>query len=55
MDTGRSDIAFFESLPTADRSKVDFGTVRGTQFLQPLFEFSLACAGCRRIDDHGSF
>src|SRR5262249_62105280 len=29
-----------------DRSRVDFGTVRGTQFLQPLFEFSLACAGC---------
>ncbi|HEV8565828.1 MAG TPA: pyruvate:ferredoxin (flavodoxin) oxidoreductase [Actinoplanes sp.] len=46
LDSGRSDIAFFESLPTADRSKVDFGTVRGTQFLQPLFEFSLACAGC---------
>ena len=30
----------------ADRSRVDFGTVRGTQFLQPLFEFSGACAGC---------
>jgi pyruvate-ferredoxin/flavodoxin oxidoreductase len=25
---------------------VDFGTVRGTQFLQPLFEFSGACTGC---------
>jgi pyruvate-ferredoxin/flavodoxin oxidoreductase len=25
---------------------VDFGTVRGTQFLEPLFEFSAACAGC---------
>jgi pyruvate-ferredoxin/flavodoxin oxidoreductase len=25
---------------------VDFETVRGTQFLQPLFEFSGACAGC---------
>src|ERR1019366_4604003 len=25
---------------------VDFGTVRGTQYLQPLFEFSGACAGC---------
>jgi len=25
---------------------VDFGTVRGAQFLQPLFEFSGACAGC---------
>jgi pyruvate-ferredoxin/flavodoxin oxidoreductase len=46
LAAGRDDISFFESLPTADRSRVDFGTVRGTQFLQPLFEFSLACAGC---------
>jgi pyruvate-ferredoxin/flavodoxin oxidoreductase len=42
----RENIAFFETLPVADRSRVDFGTVRGTQFLQPLFEFSGACAGC---------
>jgi len=42
----RENIAFFETLPVADRSRVDFGTVRGAQFLQPLFEFSLACAGC---------
>jgi pyruvate-ferredoxin/flavodoxin oxidoreductase len=42
----RENIAFFETLPVADRSAVDFGTVRGTQFLQPLFEFSSACAGC---------
>ena len=42
----RRNIAFFESLPVADRSRVDFGTVRGTQYLQPLFEFSGACAGC---------
>jgi pyruvate-ferredoxin/flavodoxin oxidoreductase len=42
----REKIAFFERLPTADRSRVDFGTVRGTQFLEPLFEFSGACAGC---------
>jgi pyruvate-ferredoxin/flavodoxin oxidoreductase len=42
----RESIAFFETLPVADRSRVDFGTVRGTQFLQPLFEFSGACAGC---------
>src|SRR6185503_513341 len=27
-------------------SRVDFGTVRGTQYLEPLFEFSGACAGC---------
>jgi pyruvate-ferredoxin/flavodoxin oxidoreductase len=46
MDTERKNIEFFESLPTNDRSRVDFGTVRGTQFLEPLFEFSGACAGC---------
>ncbi|MHB1571723.1 MAG: 4Fe-4S binding protein, partial [Solirubrobacteraceae bacterium] len=42
----RENIAFFEQLPIADRARVDFGTVRGTQFLEPLFEFSGACAGC---------
>ncbi len=42
----RTDIAFFEKIPLNDRSKVDFSSVRGTQFLEPLFEFSGACAGC---------
>src|SRR6266516_510160 len=42
----RENIAFFETLPVNDRTRVDFGTVRGTQFLQPLFELSGACAGC---------
>jgi pyruvate-ferredoxin/flavodoxin oxidoreductase len=42
----RENIAFFESLPVNDRSRVDFGTVRGAQFLLPLFEFPGACAGC---------
>jgi pyruvate-ferredoxin/flavodoxin oxidoreductase len=42
----RDNIAFFETLPVSDRSRVDFGTVRGTQYLEPLFEFSGACAGC---------
>ncbi|HTR94199.1 MAG TPA: pyruvate:ferredoxin (flavodoxin) oxidoreductase [Trebonia sp.] len=45
-DAVRRNVAFFETLPLADRSRVDFGTVRGAQFLQPLFEFSGACAGC---------
>jgi len=36
----------FEKIPYNDRSKVDFSNVRGVQFLQPLFEFSGACAGC---------
>ena len=39
-------LAFFEKLPLNDRSKVDFSSVRGVQFLEPLFEFSGACAGC---------
>ena len=43
---GRANIAFFESLPAPERPRVDFGTVRGTQFLEPLFEFSGACSGC---------
>ena len=46
VGTARRNIEFFETIPFNDRSRVDFGTVRGTQFLQPLFEFSGACAGC---------
>jgi pyruvate-ferredoxin/flavodoxin oxidoreductase len=39
-------IAFFAGLPDVDRSRVDFSTVRGAQYLEPQFEFSGACAGC---------
>jgi len=46
LEPERENIAFFETLAVNDRSRVDFGTVRGTQFLQPLFEFSGACSGC---------
>jgi pyruvate-ferredoxin/flavodoxin oxidoreductase len=46
LEVDRENVAFFERLPRSDRSRVDFGTVRGTQFLEPLFEFSGACAGC---------
>ena len=46
LDQAREDIAFFAALPVNDRARVDFSTVRGVQFLQPLFEFSGACAGC---------
>jgi pyruvate-ferredoxin/flavodoxin oxidoreductase len=46
LDSARESVAFFETLPPSDRTRVDFGTVRGTQFLEPLFEFSGACAGC---------
>lgn len=46
LEAARADIAFFETLPVNDRSRVDFENVRGVQFLQPLFEFPGACAGC---------
>jgi pyruvate-ferredoxin/flavodoxin oxidoreductase len=36
---------FFSRLPEADRTLVRLD-VKGTQFLQPLFEFSGACSGC---------
>jgi pyruvate-ferredoxin/flavodoxin oxidoreductase len=46
LEQSRSNIKFFESLPISDRAKLDFSSVRGAQFLEPLFEFSGACAGC---------
>ena len=46
LEQERANIAVFEALPTNDRASVDFANVRGVQFLQPLFEFSGACAGC---------
>jgi pyruvate-ferredoxin/flavodoxin oxidoreductase len=42
----KTNIKFFESLEFNDRAKIDYSSVRGAQFLQPLFEFSGACAGC---------
>ena len=45
-DKEKEAVKFFETIPLNDRRNVDFGTVRGTQFLEPLFEFSGACAGC---------
>ena len=37
---------FFLSIPEVDRSRVNKSTVKGSQFFQPLFEFSGACSGC---------
>jgi pyruvate-ferredoxin/flavodoxin oxidoreductase len=37
---------FFRTIPEVDRSVVKIETVKGSQLLQPLFEFSGACAGC---------
>ncbi len=46
LEKERENILYFESIPVNDRANVDFSSVRGTQFLEPLFEFSGACAGC---------
>ncbi len=38
--------AFFEKLPDTDPSLIKRNTIKGSQFIEPLFEFSGACAGC---------
>src|SRR5581483_3259873 len=44
-DTERENYRFFLELPEADRTAIK-QDVKNTQFLQPLFEYSGACAGC---------
>ena len=46
LDQEQENIRYFEEIPWNDRGQVNFSTVHGTQFLEPLFEFSGACAGC---------
>ncbi len=38
--------AFFLDLPEADRTRLKWASVKGSQLLEPLFEYSGACAGC---------
>jgi len=42
----RDNFAFFLRLPEFDRSLIKHGTIPGSVLLDPLFEFSGACAGC---------
>ncbi len=42
----RESFAFFRSIPPYDRTKLKTATVKGSQLLEPLFEFSGACSGC---------
>jgi len=42
----RANWDFFLGLPDPDRTRLDTSTVKGTQFMTPLIEFSGACAGC---------
>ncbi|MCB9853136.1 MAG: pyruvate:ferredoxin (flavodoxin) oxidoreductase [Phycisphaerales bacterium] len=37
---------FFLDLPEIDRDRLKINSVKGSQFLQPLFEYSGACSGC---------
>ncbi|MDI1240859.1 MAG: pyruvate:ferredoxin (flavodoxin) oxidoreductase, partial [bacterium] len=46
LNPDRAAIKFFEELPENQRPDVNYSTVHGVQFLEPLFEFSGACAGC---------
>jgi pyruvate-ferredoxin/flavodoxin oxidoreductase len=45
-ETERANWDFFLSLPEIDRTKLKLDSVKDSQFLEPLFEFSGACAGC---------
>ncbi len=42
----RINYEFFLNLPEVDRRTVKVGTIKGSQVLQPLFEYSGACSGC---------
>ena len=42
----RENYDFFLSIPEIDRTSIRHDQVKGSQLLQPLFEYSGACAGC---------
>jgi pyruvate-ferredoxin/flavodoxin oxidoreductase len=42
----KENFKFFLSIPNFDRAQVKVNTVKGVGLLEPLFEFSGACAGC---------
>ncbi len=46
LEVERERYEFFLGLPEIDRSLVAPATVKGSQMLQPLFEYSGACEGC---------
>ena len=45
-DAERANYDFFLRLPESDRAAAKHNSVKGSQFLQPLFEYSGACSGC---------
>lgn len=42
----RENFEYFLQLPEFDRREVKVNTIKGSQLLEPLFEFSGACSGC---------
>ena len=46
LERERTNFEFFLNIPELDRSKTKIDVVKGSQLLEPLFEFSGACAGC---------
>ena len=42
----RANWDFFLDFPNMDRRKLKTASIRQQQLMQPLFEFSGACAGC---------
>jgi len=46
LERERANFAFFAALPESDRRTIATDGVKGSQLLEPLFQFSGACAGC---------
>jgi len=42
----RENFEYFLQIPEFDRREVKVNTIKGSQLLEPLFEFSGACSGC---------
>ncbi len=45
-DVERENYAYFLDIPNTDRELFKTGSVKGSQLIEPLFEYSGACAGC---------
>ncbi|HLB05506.1 MAG TPA: pyruvate:ferredoxin (flavodoxin) oxidoreductase, partial [Thermodesulfobacteriota bacterium] len=45
-DAEAENYSYFLSIPDTDPSKFNAGTVKGSQFVKPLFEYHSACPGC---------
>ncbi len=46
LETEQTNYEFFLNIPEPDRKEVRLDTVKGSQMVEPLFEYSGACSGC---------